>query len=107
MSEGTLSAPWLTRLNWDEFLTLIVCLSLDVIEYIVPILMMPISGDVVDLAGVFFCVYFFSWTGFLSLIEMTPGLDFMPTFTLTWLIWYLFKRRKANIEIEEELEKWK
>ena len=42
----TLSAPWLIRLNWDELVTILVCLSLDIVEYILPVLMVPLAGDV-------------------------------------------------------------
>jgi len=107
LSVNTLSAPWLIRLNWDELATLIVCVSLDVVEYIAPVLMMPVAGDFVDFAGIIFCVYFFSWVGFISLLELIPGMDFMPIFTLTWLVWYIYKRRDARIRIEQELDRWK
>ncbi|MCW3991743.1 MAG: hypothetical protein NWE79_03475 [Candidatus Bathyarchaeota archaeon] len=103
----TLSAPWLTRLNWDEFVTLLACIGLDVIEYALPMLMAPLMGDILDLAGIAFCVFFFSWIGFVSLVELVPGLDVLPNFTITWLIWYLMKREKDQIRIIEELERWR
>jgi len=107
LSTKTLSAPWLTRLNWDEFITLVACVGLDVIEYLLPVLMAPVIGDVPDLAGVALCVIFFGLIGLISLVELMPGLDFLPIFTITWLIWYLMKRKKDQIRIMEELERWK
>jgi Flp pilus assembly protein TadB len=107
LSVKTLSAPWLIRLNWDELTTLLVCVSLDLLEYTLPMLMMPLAGDVVDFIGVLFCVFYFSWVGFLSLFELLPGLDVLPCFTTTWLVWYLRRRRNAQLKIEEELEKWR
>jgi hypothetical protein len=77
------------------------------IEYALPVLMVPVMGDVFDIAGITFCVYFFSWIGFISLAELIPGLDFLPNFTFTWLIWYLMKRKKDQLRILEELERWR
>ena len=49
----------------------------------------------------------FGMTGFVALFELIPGVDIIPTFTVTWLLWYSFKRRKAQIKIDEKLEEWK
>ena len=106
-SNKTLSAPWLVRLNWDELGSLLVCLMFDLIEYCFPMLMMPVGGDVIDVAGIIFCAYFFSWIGLISLFELLPGIDIIPTFTLTWIAWYILKRRKDYSKIEKELERWK
>ncbi|HUS77732.1 MAG TPA: hypothetical protein VM050_03615 [Patescibacteria group bacterium] len=107
MTNRNLSAPWLVRMNWDELAALLICLSLDLLEYVVPVLMAPFIGDVVDLFGVASCVFFFNWMGFLALFELLPGFDVIPVFTLTWLIWYLFKRRSDRLRMEEMLEDWK
>jgi len=107
LSVKTLSAPWLIRLNWDELTTLLVCVSLDLLEYTLPMLMLPLAGDIVDFIGLLFCVFYFSWVGFLSLFELLPGLDVLPCFTATWLVWYLRRRQNAQLKIEEELEKWR
>lgn len=107
MSTKTLSAPWLVRLNWDELATLLFCVGMDIVEYILPILMTPFIGDIIDFVGIIFCVFFFNWVGFISLFELIPGLDMVPCFSATWLIWYLWKRRGAQLRIEEELERWK
>lgn len=103
----TLSAPWLIRLNWDELMTLIICVSLDLVEYLVPMLMAPFAGDILDFAGVVFCVIYFGWLGFLAILELIPGLDTLPSFTITWLFWYILKRRNARLRLEEELEQWR
>jgi len=39
--------------------------------------------------------------------ELLPGIDIIPTFTMTWIAWYILKRRKNFREIEKELERWK
>ena len=70
-------------------------------------LMAPFSGDVLDLIGVAVIVYLFGVTGFVALFELIPGVDIIPTFTVTWLLWYSFKRRKAQIKMDEKLEEWK
>ena len=107
LSVRTLSAPWLTRLNWDELSTLTVCVCLDLLEYVVPPLLVPMAGDILDLGGIAFCLAYFGWSGLISIAELVPGMDIAPIFTATWLVWYLFKRRRARIEIEGELEKWR
>jgi len=107
MSSNKFSAPWLIRLNWDELIALLICLSLDIIEYPLPILMAPFSGDILDLIGVAISVYLFGITGFIAIVELIPGIDILPTFTVTWLLWYSLKRRKAQIILDEKLEEWK
>jgi positive regulator of sigma E activity len=81
--------PWLIRLFWDEMLTLLVCISLDVIEYVFPLLLIPVAGDLVDIIGLSLCIYFF------------------PIFTATWLIWYVLKRRQARLKQDDELKDWR
>lgn len=83
------------------------CITLDVLEYIMPALMLPLAGDVLDFAGFVFCVYYFGWIGFVALFEVIPGLDVIPNFTITWLVWYLMKKRNDQLRLQEELEKWK
>lgn len=107
MSSETLFKPWPVYLPWEAFMTLLVCLSLDFFEILAPALMAPVVGDILDFAGFVFCVIFFRWPGFLSLLELIPGLDALPNFTITWLVWYLFRRRSMRTEIESELERWR
>lgn len=99
--------PWLIRLFWDEMVTLLVCISLDMIEYIFPLLLMPVAGDLVDIIGLSLCIYFFNWIGLISVLELIPGLDSLPIFTATWLIWYVLKRRQAKLKQDVELEDWR
>lgn len=106
-SVKSLSAPWLIRLWWEEIATLIVCVGLDFVEYLFPPLLTPLLGDIFDLAGVVFCVFFFRWLGFISILELIPGIDVLPLFTATWLIWYLIKRRGDRSRMEYELERWR
>jgi hypothetical protein len=102
-----LSAPWLIRFNWDELISMLVCASLDILEYILPFLLTPYIGDIIDFIGGVFCVISFGWLGFVALLEFIPGLDVLPVYTITWLLWYLIKKRKMKINLEKELEKWK
>ena len=107
MHAKSLSAPWLVRMTWDELITLFGCLLLDFIEIIFPLLQAPIMGDLLDLAGLVFCFTFFRWYGVVSLLEIVPGLDILPIYTMTWLIWYIFKRRNELSRLKGQLEKWK
>lgn len=107
VSVKPLEVPWLIRLFWDEMVTLLVCVSLDVIEYLFPLLMIPVAGDLIDIIGLSFCTYFFNWIGLISVLELIPGLDALPIFTATWLIWYFLKRRKARMTQDDKLESWR
>jgi hypothetical protein len=107
LSVKPLSVPWLIRLYWDEVVTLIICVSLDLIEYVFPLLMIPVAGDLIDIIGLSFCIYFFNWIGLISLLELIPGLDSLPIFTATWLTWYILKRRQARMKQDDELEGWR
>jgi hypothetical protein len=99
--------PWVLNYYLVEALTLIVCTILDITEILFPVLMIPIAGDAIDIAGITFSAYFFGWIGAISLLEIIPGLDMFPIFTTTWLIWYLMKRRRVEKRREEELEGWR
>lgn len=107
MHAKSLSAPWLVRMTWEELITLLGCLSLDFIEIIFPPLQMPIAGDLLDLVGLIFCFTFFRWYGIISLLEIIPGLDILPIYTISWLTWYIFKRRRELTRVQDSLEKWK
>lgn len=102
----TVSAPWILSVSWEELTTLILCLSLDVLEFIAPMLLTPVLGDILDLAGFLFCVVYFNVVGAISLLELVPGLDVVPFFSLTWLTWYLCRRRKLQQRVEEQLGEW-
>jgi hypothetical protein len=61
------------------------------------ILLLPVIGDVLDIIGIFVCFIMFRLLGVVSLFELVPGLDVLPIFIITWLIWYLAKKRKDLI----------
>ena len=77
-----------------EIISLIFCVTLDVVEYAAAILLMPLVGDVFDVAGIFFCVFVFRWVGLFSFVELVPGADVLPVFIITWLVWFLLKKQK-------------
>ena len=35
-------------LSYTEFVYLVICLSIDIIEYVIPALMLPLIGDIFD-----------------------------------------------------------
>ncbi len=107
MKSKAISAPWPLRVTWEELFTLLICLSLDLMDYALPVLMIPLYGDFLDFAGFAFCVIYFSWIGGVALLELIPGLDVVPFFTLTWLLWYGIRRRSIRQKMETELEKWR
>lgn len=77
-----------------ELLFLSVCVILDVSEYMLAILLLPLFGDVLDLAGIGASFLMFGWVGLVTLLELVPGADILPIFIITWIIWYLTKKRK-------------
>jgi hypothetical protein len=80
-----------------EFVSLVFCIMLDVIEYAAAILMMPVVGDVFDVVGILFCFAIFRGVGLVSLVELVPGADVIPIFIITWLMWYFLKKQKIAI----------
>ncbi|MEE8354703.1 MAG: hypothetical protein V3S09_02660 [Candidatus Bathyarchaeia archaeon] len=107
MSNRTISIPWLLQYYWDEVLSLVICVSLDLVEYLFPPLMMPVVGDAVDLVGISLSVFFFKWIGAITFLELIPGFDVLPIFTFAWLIWYLVKRRREGRKQEQQLNNWR
>jgi len=67
---------------------------LDISEYMFAILLLPIAGDFLDIIGIVASFAMFRLIGIISLFELVPGVDILPTFIITWLIWYLVKKRK-------------
>jgi hypothetical protein len=102
----TVSAPWILKISWEELATLSICLGLDLIEYIAPIFLTPLIGDVIDFIGFIFCVVYYNFLGIFALAELIPGLDIVPFFTMTWLIWYYMRRRRLQKRLDQELEQW-
>ena len=81
-------------LTENELISLIVCITLDISEYLVALLLLPVVGDLLDFVGIFACLVMFRWVGAVSLVELIPGADVLPIFIITWLLWYFLKRRK-------------
>lgn len=88
----------------EDVLWLIFCILLDVSEYAVAILVMPLVGDLLDLVGIFACFIMFRWVGVISLFELVPGADILPTFVITWVIWYYLKKRNEKAD-EKRLQR--
>jgi hypothetical protein len=83
----------LSIMTYSEFVKLITCISLDVVEYVIPFLLQPIIGDLLDIIGVATCIYLFRWVGLFAVLELVPGLDFLPINVFTWIIWYVLNHR--------------
>lgn len=79
-----------------ELLFLIICIVLDVSEYMVTILLLPVVGDLLDIVGIIVCLAMFRWVGIISLFELVPGADIFPIFIITWLIWYFLRKAKKK-----------
>ena len=69
MEAETVSAPWILSVSWEELTTLTVCLFLDVLEFVAPVMLTPLLGDILDLAGFLFCAVYFNVVGAISLLE--------------------------------------
>lgn len=106
MQTETVSAPWLLRVSWEELTTLTVCLALDLLELAAPALLSPLLGDLLDFTGLVFAAIYFNWFAAISLLELLPGLDPVPFFTLTWLAWYTRRRQVLRKRLETELTRW-
>jgi len=76
-----------------ELLFLVICIILDISEYVITILLQPWLGDILDIVGIVACLLMFRLEGVVSLLELVPGLDVLPIFIITWVIWYYLKRQ--------------
>jgi hypothetical protein len=83
----------LSIMTYSEFVKLITCISLDVVEYVIPFLLQPIIGDLLDIIGIATCIYLFRWVGLFAVLELVPGLDFLPINVFTWIIWYVLNHQ--------------
>ena len=79
-----------------ELLSLILCIVLDISEYMAAVLMMPVMGDMLDIVGIAVCLLMFRWIGVISFFELVPGADVFPIFIITWLVWYFIKKTKKR-----------
>jgi len=88
----------LAILSYSEFVNLVICLSIDIVEYIFPVLMLPLIGDLFDLVGIATCLVLFRVVGLIALLELVPGLDILPMNTITWFVWLVLKRQREALE---------
>ena len=79
-------------ISYRELIWLIVCLTLDSIEYFIPLFLTPFVGDIFDVIGLVLSLYMFGRIGILSALELVPALDLIPINVITWLIWVLSRR---------------
>ncbi len=79
-----------------ELFSLVICIILDVIEYVAVVLTMPLIGDTFDIIGILVCVFMFRWIGLVSLAELIPGADVLPIYIITWLMWYFLKKQQKT-----------
>lgn len=91
--------PKYVVLTENELISLIVCVTLDISEYLVALLLLPVVGDLLDFVGIFACLVMFRWVGVVSLFELVPGADIFPIFIITWLLWYFFKKRRYDVRL--------
>jgi len=69
-----------------------VCLTLDGVEYVIPILLTPFVGDIYDVVALVISLYLFGWFGLISALDLVPYLDILPVNTIAWLVWALSRR---------------
>ncbi len=81
---------------------LAVAVAADVIDYAAaPLSAIPIIGDIPDaiITGILFAITRSKRSTLLNLIEFVPVIgDFVPTYTLTTLMWIYKESRKKNEE---------
>lgn len=85
----------------NELLFLIICVIMDISEYMIRILLLPTVGDFLDIAGIIASLVMFRWVGLISLVELVPGADILPIFIITWLVWYSIRKRQRTTRPEE------
>lgn len=84
----------LSVMTYGEFVKLVACVSLDAVEFVIPFLLQPIIGDMLDIIGLATCIYLFRWIGLFAVLELVPGLDLLPINVLTWVFWFVIKHRE-------------
>ena len=90
---------WVLRtLTYGEFMRLVISASIDAVEYVVPILSLPLIGDIFDIVGLATSLYLYGWVGLVTALELVPGLDLLPMNVLTWVVWIIIKRQREATE---------
>lgn len=87
-------ADALRWISYRELINLIICIFLDSLDYIIPILRLPLIGDLFDILGLAIAFVLFGWIGLISLLEFVPSVDILPMSTVNWAIWVYTKRSK-------------
>ena len=87
-------AKALSFFSYRELINLIISIFLDVIDYVIPILRMPLIGDLIDIIGLMIAVLLFGWLGLISSLEFVPTFDILPMSTVNWVVWIYLKRSK-------------
>lgn len=80
--------------SYREILNLIICIFLDALDYVIPILLVPLIGDLFDILGLAIALILFGWLGLISVLEFVPSLDILPMSTVNWVIWIYTNRIK-------------
>jgi hypothetical protein len=88
--------------SYRELINLIICIFLDCLDYIIPILRLPLIGDLFDLLGLAIAFVLFGLIGLISFLEFIPSLDILPISTVNWVIWIYSKRRKEWFSEEHD-----
>ena len=88
----------LTLLSPTEFMRLVISLSIDLIEYIIPVLMLPLISSLYALIGLATSLYLYRGVGIIAALDLIPGLDILPINTITWFVWLILKRQREATE---------
>ena len=107
MKQESINALWSIGLTWDELSTLAVCLALDLMDYLVPFMMTPVYGDLLDLIGMVFAFMYFNSIGTIMILELIPGFGILPLSTITWITWYINTGKVNKKRSREQLENWR
>ena len=97
-----LKVPRYFLLTEYELLSIVVCILLDISEYVAVILVLPGVGDLLDIIGTISCLLMFRLVGIISIFEFVPGADIFPIYIMTWLIWYYIKKRAERYGLERK-----
>ena len=99
--EERLRPPKYVMIPLDMLVRFIICVILDGLEFIVPILLSPLIGDILDIVGLGIGLTMFGWVGGLTILEFLPGADYFPIFIFTWAVWYYNIKRQARKQREK------
>ncbi len=88
----------LSTLKYGEFVRLVISLSIDIIEYIIPILLLPVIGTLYAIVGFSTSMYLYGWIGLIAALDLVPGLYILPMNTVTWVVWLIIKRQNEATE---------